>query len=218
VGVKFPDSGKFKDLNLSIYGDLGVSDFVTFLFSTSYKKLSYKNHSNAGFGDIEVGAKRKILTDPFLISIQVLLKIPPYTESTELSLGNAQVDLESRLLFGQSLKILNKFGYWGFESAYRMREREPSDEIRFLLEAGVLISTKLYARSKLDAIFSTKGTATYIANTPAITTDYDLTRLEMTLGYRIFDSFSAELTWMQALTGRNTSIGEVFSGGLAVSF
>jgi len=84
------------------------------------------------------------------------VKIPGgYDKNSTLPLGNGQVDVEYRILYGLSLWRWFP-GYANFERLSLPAEA-PSDEFRYLAEIGANITARLYARAKLDGILSMKN-------------------------------------------------------------
>lgn len=152
-------------------------------------------------------------TSSSAVSIQGLLKIPEaYDESDDVPLGNGQYDLEFRLLYGQSLYPLLP-GYCNLEAGYRFRWEEPADEFRYLIEVGIDISPKTYARVKLDGILcmGNENRRLDINGNPSATEDYDLGKLDICLGYKISQTYGVELAYMPSVYGKNTAVGTTWT-------
>ncbi len=221
----FSWDGKFKDYNISLYEEYGITDRLTILTSIYYKKIKkeddYIRMTTYGIGDIDLGLKFNIFKGAKgVFSIQGLVKIPEaYDEDDALPLGNGQYDYEIRGLIGFSLwpKIP---GYLNLEFAYRWRTEEPADELRYLLEFGMDITKKIYGRIKLDGI---KGLGNGkeekdIAGNPTLSYNYDLGKLDITFGYKITKNTSIELEYTPEIYGQNTSAGATYTFAISCSF
>lgn len=215
-----PYNGGFRDANVSLYADYGITDELTVLLSAFYKSMRYMDDSLAGhtdaFGDPELALKYKLCQYKNLFaSFQAGAKFPGlYDKRGPLPPGNHQIDLEPRLLLGVSLYPIT--GYLNLEAAYRYRTEEPADEFRYLLEAGYSFTPDLGIRCKLDIIESARNGAarTMEGMNKTITYQYDLYRVELSGIYRLSGGWSLELTYNPAFHGKNTSHGSAYSMGL----
>lgn len=219
-----PLNGKFTDHNVSNYLDFGLTDDITLINAISFKWLENETDLTApgsgrmetrghGLGDVDLGVRYKILDRPAgIVSTQLLMKIPgPYGRNDPLPLGNGQFDAEARLLYGRSLYPTIP-GYANLEIGYRFRADAPSDELRYLVEFGVDITRTLYARAKLDGILSmNNGSASDGSGNPTTTNNFDLGKLDLTVGYKITPSLGAEISYVPELYGRNTAAGATYS-------
>ena len=166
--------------------------------------------SGSGVGDIDLGLKYRLIDGPVIVSVQGLFKAPYlYSENSELPLGNGQEDFEGKLLFGKSF---GELGYGGLEVGYRVRTEDPVDEFRYLVEYGFDLNDRTYLRTKLDGIHAASSTDTEFttpaaAVNPQLPLEFDLGRLEYTAGYKLNDTFAAEITGTTAIYGDNTLKG-----------
>jgi hypothetical protein len=177
------------------------------------------SHTKAwGIGDVDVAAKYKPLDSAAgVVSTQFLAKIPgPYGRTDSLPLGNGQFDFEVRLLYGRSLYPAIP-GYGNIEAGYRWRDGAPSDEFRYLVEFGIDVTKTLYGRAKLDGILSSRnGSKTGTGGNPTATNNYDLGKLDLTMGYKLTPRWSLETSYIPELYGRNTAAGSTWT--IAVCF
>jgi hypothetical protein len=215
----FAANGEFRDLNLNNYIEYGLSDRVTLINSLYFKHIQRKDDlqekKTYGIGDIDAGVKVKLFEgSPGVFSAQMLAKIPAaYDKNDPLPLGNGQYDLEARILYGRSLWPLP--GYCNFEIGYRWRFEDPSDELRYLAEAGVDFSKSFYGRVKLDGTYSMdNGSRFDSGGNPATTNNFDLGKLDVTLGYRISRAWGLELGYNPAVFGQNTAAGATYTMAL----
>lgn len=217
------NNGKFTDFNLNYYMEYGIVNELTIMASVYYKKLNkeddYYEYESSGVGDMDLGVRFRLHDSQIgIFSIQGLIKIPEfYDEDDDLQLGNGQYDYETRLLYGRSLWPLFP-GYFNLEAGYRFRSKAPSDEFRYLVEIGSELGKNFYARGKLDALVSMNNadTVSDSSGNPAGTLEYDLAKLDLTLGYHITDTLGLELGYTPALWGENTAKGETWT--VAVTF
>jgi protein XagA len=219
--VRFATKGRFTDMNLSDYFEYGASGHLTLITSLSYKYLRDKDSARIakswGIGDIDLAARFKIAEGRGRVfSAQGLVKIPEgYDANDYLPLGNGQYDGEARLLFGQSLWPLFP-GYCNFEIGHRWRAKNPSDEVRYLAELGTDIRSGFYFRSKLDGIASRRnGRGLDMNGNPTVRDNFDLGKLDMTLGRRLGSRGSIEIGFMPEIYGRTTASGSTISIALS---
>ena len=216
-------NGEFTDSNLNYYTEYGILDELTVMASVYYKMIEreddYYKYETNGMGDVDLGARYRLhSSDIGIFSLQGLVKIPEfYDEDDALPLGNGQYDYELRLLYGRSLWPMIP-GYMNLEAGYRWRAKAPSDEFRYLVEIGSELGQNFYARAKLDALVSMDNadTVTHDFGNPTSTLEYDLAKLDLTLGYHITTEWGLELGCTPALWGENTAKGATWT--LAVSF
>jgi len=148
--------------------------------------------------------------------VQALVQVPEaYDENDDLPLGNGQYDAELRLLYGRSLWPWVP-GYCNLEAGYRWRAEQPSDELRYLVEVGSDLGKRFYARAKLDGTYSMdNGAHRDESGNPAATNNFDLGKLDLTLGYRLNSSWMLEAGYAPELYGQNTSAGATYTLALA---
>lgn len=215
---KMANDGKFTDVNLNYYVEYGVTDAATVIASVYYKQIKHDDDTiemkTYGLGDVDLGLKYRLMQfSGGVLAIQGLVKIPElYDENDSLPLGNGQYDVEARILFGHSLAYLFP-GYCNFELGYRWRFEEPSDEYRYLIEVGSDLTDQWYARVKLDGLLSANNGDEMVdaSGNPTITTEYDLLKLDVAVGYRIDDAWGWEAVYTPALCGENTAVGATYT-------
>lgn len=213
-----PNNGRFTDNNLSNYFEYGLLDNLTVINSLSYKWLENEDNTlrtkGYGLGDVDLGVRYKLLDSDKagIVSSQLLVKIPGGYDTTDaLPLGNGQYDTELRLLYGRSLYPLLP-GYGNVEIGYRWRAEAPSDEIRFLVECGVDISKDFYTRAKLDGTVSVNNGKKLDTNgNPTSSNNFDLGKLDLTVGYKAAPDWGVEASYVPALYGQNTAAGATYS-------
>lgn len=216
--IDTPNNGKFTDYNLSNYFEYGLLENLTAINSLTYKWLENEDNSRLtkghGVGDVDLGLRYKLLDHEKIgiVATQLLVKVPgAYRKSDPLPLGNGQYDAEVRLLYGRSLWPLLP-GYANAEIGYRWRAEDPADEYRYLLELGFDLTDKIYSRAKLDGIISAdNGRKLDTSGNPTSTNNFDLGKLDLTLGYKASPAWGLELSYTPAIYGQNTAAGATYS-------
>ena len=213
-----PNNGKFTDHNVSNYFEYGLLDSLTVINSLTYKWL--ENDTNLartkgyGLGDVDLGLRYKLLDSERIgiVSTQLLVKIPgTYDKNDPLPLGNGQFDTELRLLYGRSLYPLIP-GYGNVEFGYRWRAGDPSDEIRYLVEFGVDVTRDFYTRAKLDGTLSVdNGKKRDGSGNPTATNNFDLGKLDLTVGYKVTPAWGVEVSYRPDIYGQNIAAGANYS-------
>lgn len=214
------NNGKFTDNNISNYFEYGLRDDLTVLNSLTYKWLDNRDdsaHSTASsLGDVDLGLRYKLLDSTAgIVSTQLLVKIPgAYDKTDPLPLGNGQFDTELRLLYGRSLYPFIP-GYGNVEVGYRWRADGPSDEVRYLIEFGVDITKSIFTRVKLDGIYSVdNGKKQDGSGNPTTTNNFDLGKLDVTVGYKVTPAWGVEVSYRPDIYGQNTAAGANYSFAL----
>ena len=222
---QYTSDPKFTDMNLGNYIEYGLTDNISIINSIYYKKIRNEftasgtttTTETSGIADVEIGVKHKLSeSDNGIFSHQVMVKIPGrYDKNSNLPLGNGQVDVEYRILYGLSLWRWFP-GYANFEAGYRYRAEAPSDEFRYLAETGANITDRFFARIKLDGILSMKNadSTTNISGNPTTGSQFDLLKFDSALGYKLTDTWGLELGYTSTLNAKNTAKGTTYSVGL----
>jgi hypothetical protein len=210
------------------------------------KRLKRTSERYDGLGDVDVGFRHGLLKDPLVLSLQFLTKAAWfYDGDEEVPPGNNQNDYELKLLAGKSLWPFP--GYCGLELGYRWRTSAPSDEYRYLVEFGMNPTKKFSFRVKLDGIASVKnaslpeqkhavssfidydtgqliktvsapaGAGAAFTN-PSLGYEYDLGKLELTLGYQQNKNWSFEFTYTNYPYGESIAAGDQYSFALVYYF
>ena len=189
---------EFKGQNTSYYGEHGLGNNLAIYGTVLYQEIEQTNaaqgrSTNSGLGDAELGLRLQLRTDPAVVAVSFLMKLPYfYDDNEELPLGNGQIDYETRLLIGKSL---NQYGYFGVELGYRLRRDNPSDEFRYLLEYGFSATAHLYFRTKLDGTKSIGNADTIGSSNFSNTPEFDLGKLEVTTGWNLGKKNNSGSQW-----------------------
>lgn len=213
-----PENGDFSDRNISYYLEHGLMDQLTLIFSASCKYLQSEDNlqksDNYAFSDIDLGLRYRLAQGKYgVISFQSLVKIPEaYGDKEEIPPGNGQYDLSMKLQYGRSLYPVIP-GYYNLEAGYKYRDKEPADEFIYLLELGVDITKKIYARIKYDAIIGMDNAdkESSVNNNPSSASDYDLAKVDLAFGYKFNKAWAMELETLKEVSGESVSKGITYT-------
>lgn len=216
----------FESRSVSLYAEYGLGNKFSLygsLLNQSYdqRDTALGKSSASGFGDTEVGIKYQWQANPFVVSTSFLIKTP-FLYNKDDGLGNHQTDYEAKVLIGKSL---NEYGYFGAEVGYRLRQGDPSDEYRYLLEYGFNANENLYFRTKLDGILSANNSEASAVNNSNLSNpfEFDSGKLELTAGWSFDKSsslkgYGVELTYTNEIYGDNILKGDRFEIGFTKVF
>ncbi|WP_068549998.1 hypothetical protein [Thermosulfidibacter takaii] len=82
------------------------------------------------------------------------------------------------------------------------------------------VTKKIYWRVKLDGIKSIGNgdEEKDIYGNPTLSYEYDLGKLDITVGYKISDRVSFELEYTPVIYGKNTSAGTTYTAAICIMF
>ncbi len=151
-----PSMEELSDSNASVYLEYGVRERLTLVASLPYKRLVHKktevryfesldttitriypDENESGLADLEMRLRWRLLQDPAVVSLTLGGKLPlgyEMQEDSNVPLGTAEIDGDTRLLIGKSLYPLP--GYLTSAIGYRKRGGIFSDELLYSFEAG----------------------------------------------------------------------------------
>jgi protein XagA len=196
--------GKYKEMMAQLKIEYGLTNTDTLLLYTMAKQARWRDDfassTKKGFTQIEPGIKHLLFTDPFICALQLKEKIPlRYSEEAVPALGKHQIDTELKILTAQPWPKLP--GYTKFETGFRFRAEEPSDEIPYYFEFGYSLKPNLIIKTSLDGQTAVGGGSHE---------DW----LKATIGpiFKIGNLFNIEFGYGNTFAGRNTSAAqEIFS-------
>lgn len=160
---------EFTSSKLSYYGEYGINDNLTGIFSAGWDYVTsndIKRYGDSdgvsGVGDIVVGLRQKIsdnIGGGALMSVEGQIKIPEaYHYENPINfqnLGDGQYDYILKLKFGRGFS----FGYTVLDVGYKYRDEndklepytfKPSDQYFVSLSGGYNAAPKLSIRGKLE--------------------------------------------------------------------
>ena len=161
--IKKPHKNELSDNNISVYLEYGLRERLTLVATLPYKRLLYtevrefnrsdtntidtriQDEKESGFADLEMRMRWRLLEDPAVVSVTLGGKLPlgyEMQEESNVHLGTAEIDGDTRLLVGKSLYPLP--GYATGAIGYRRRGGIFSDELLYSLEAGFTYGNLLF--------------------------------------------------------------------------
>jgi len=216
---------KFRDRNLQLYLEMGLTDKLAFVSSVTYKDLQQRTKlpnlevgaDNDGFADVDLGVRYRLTEGANVVSLGLTAKLPYLYDDDDnfFELGNGQEDFDLRVLYGRSL---GKGFYGGLEGAYRWRTDEPSDEYRYLAELG-WSKQRFFTRTKLEGIYavdSFEDGSTF--GNPLLNPRFDLTTWILTAGVSLSKNWHVEYSYSDTLEGKNTANGSNNQVGVVLTF
>lgn len=127
--------------------------------STGFNALIQQDFDSAasGLGDLYVGGRLRLLSYPFALALQPMIKLPTGSRSSAIPLGTGKADAEVRLQFGAGLP-LGVQNYFTADAGYASRGgAEFNDEIPYLAEFGVFPIRDLIIKAQIDGRKSAKS-------------------------------------------------------------
>lgn len=160
---------KFTSTNITYYGEFGLHDDLTLIFSVPFASIKSNdiyaygsNESVTGVGDIIVGLRQKISNNiggNIIMSVQGDIKIPEAYDygdpMLEQSLGEGQYDATFKLKFGRGFN----WGYSVLDIGYKWRGEndehdpltfKPSDQFLVSFGGGYAVNSWLSIRGNID--------------------------------------------------------------------
>ncbi|MBU0999638.1 hypothetical protein KKG24_05070 [Patescibacteria group bacterium] len=192
--------GKGDSIRTELKLEYGLTDTDTLLLSTvaveMHWKDSFRSNTKKGFTEVKAGIKHLLFTEPFICSVQQKVKFPlHYSEQAIPALDKHQIDAETRILTAQLWPKLP--GYTKFETGFKFRAEEPSNEIPYFFEFGYNLFPSLILKTTLDG-------------QTAVGAGMKEDLLKYTLGpiFKIKDLLNIEFSYGHTFAGRNTSAGK----------
>jgi hypothetical protein len=220
---------KFSDTNLNLYAEVGVMDWWTLVFTTAYKNYSssgfntfiqqnFENKAN-GIGDIIVGSRFCLLSQPIALALQPMVKLPTGETAQSIPLGTGKTDYEMRLQVGTGIPLPVE-NYVTADIGYTKRGGEGfSDELPYFAELGISPFRGFTLKMAVDGRKSVKiisNERTDPLNQNVLIVDQDFTRLWGGIIYNLTPSVEFSIEVSTVVAGKNTVAGETVSIGFAL--
>ena len=214
--VPLGNGGYFRQFQLNPYIEFGLSDRTTLIVDAYIPFLGYRDIygplSSAGWGDSEVGIRRRItpLSSRWVFSTQGTVLFPGYPADRTPPPGNHNVDVEARVLLGRGVQFSSEKRnfFWDLEAAYRYRNGPPADQVRIDGTVGIEPFRRLMLLQQFFAIKSLRNGSPITADTnPNAQSDFDLYKIQSSLVLKLDKNTRVQLGWVGTLSGRNTGRG-----------
>jgi hypothetical protein len=130
-GEKQPQP-RFRKWEYQPYVEYGLLPQLTIGATTFAHKLSQSGENNYGFADTELFVRTRLWQgEGEIVSLQPLIKLPSaYRRQGTPRGGNATLDAELSVLYGQNLNLLSPRDYSDLRIGYRVRGGSLYDQIR----------------------------------------------------------------------------------------
>lgn len=222
---KFENDGSFRQIVLNPYLEYGLSPCNTLVLNIQTDFLNFQNAydawSSAGFGDMEIGIKRRLNSreSPWALSGQITGMFPAYPETRIPAPGNHQQDIETRFMLGRGADLRGRHVFWDIQAAYRKRFGAPADQIRSDLTAGINLSRKVMAMAQVFNAWSMhNGTSLDRIINPNAQSDFDVHKLEASIVLSATPRTRFQAGWTGTLAGRNVGRGQTLTMALWKDF
>lgn len=143
-----------------------------------------------------------------IIVTQGLVKLPTAKASGSPNLGNRQLDLDARLVFGGAIGRSAQPPFWTVEGGFRFRAEGPADELRLEGTVGAYLHRRIMLLGQFAGTRGLKNNDQRLAGLdPTLSPDYDLMRGQASVVFSLTSSTRVQAGAFAHLAGRNTGAG-----------
>jgi len=151
-GLKQESALSYKEFTTNLHLEYGLRNSVGLLLHVPVRDMKQEQPAPPdavewGIGDLTIGSRWRLKTDPVVASIQGEIKLPTGYNSVvqQLPLGEGQTDITGRLLLGKTFPDIN--GYALAAGGYRARAGDPANQFLFNADGGAWLATKFLAEA-----------------------------------------------------------------------
>ena len=221
-------NGEYQSRAIFIEGYYGVTDRFDLGVQIPYFDQTFGDDtrvdppSDAGFSDVRVFAKWRVLEKPALFTLKTGVKIPTgefRNEDGLIPVGEGQWDFDFIGQVGRSFWPLPLYG--NVDVGYRVRrkneeiDRDPGDEFFLNAELGYTITRQILLIGKLEMLRSEPAIDFGFRNRSQIKR---VTYVNPALVYHLAGDTALELGVRYTLSGRNFPAGRQLTLGVSTSF
>lgn len=191
----------------SPYIEYGLTDTITLganpRFQHVVQETGQGDNTTTGFGDLDLFARTVAWRDDYsILAFQGLVKVPTgYDKDANPALGNGQVDLDPRVLFGHGFSLGSWPSFAEVQLGYRYRFGDPSDEVRVDTTIGTNPTDDIMVMLQT---FNIVG----ISNETNNGSDFDLYKVQFSGVYDVTPNVALQLGGYSEVAGRNINLGE----------
>ncbi|MBN6150056.1 hypothetical protein JR065_06865 [Xanthomonas sp. AmX2] len=208
----FPDGGRSRQDQLNLYIEYGLNADLTaignfYVTEAAYRSDTFRGRTR-GPADQEMGLRYRLDPDggdgPWQGAVQALLSVPAYDRDDQPALGLGDYGLELRYSVGRGYTLGGLDAYVDAGAAVRLRGGSAADEARLDVSSGVALAPRWMLIGEANAI---QGLGNGSGRNPTNfidTTDYDLTKLQLSLLHTLPGGTQLQLGYQQPVAGRNT--------------
>lgn len=223
--------------NTSLYAEYGITKNLTGILYFPFYSVAVLGQEVAkntgvvlaerdkisGVGDMDLSIKYGLIQKSGVaISTSLLLGFPLGVHEGgrdgSLQTGDGEFNQMIRVDASSSFKLGKYFPYTSIYTAYNNRSNNFSDEIRYGLEAGIVLK-KLMIIVRGDAVKSLRNSDENFNqfNTGLNLNNAEYLNLSMELGYKITDKIGASLNYNKAVSGKLIFTDPSYSIGVFLS-
>jgi hypothetical protein len=213
-------SAAYREVDLSAYVEYGLTDRVSLVGALPFKILTSRrtelndlaDHvrevdvTNAGLGDLSIGARQALLAGRRPVSVELVAKVPLGYDSTPdnggPALGSGDVDLAAALLAGTSIGG----AYTTASASYRFRGGPLADDVGFSAQVGGARG-RMSAQALVEGWYSTVDPEPLDVSSTMTVTNQDVLKLIASLGWQMGPGASVAAEVYHVLQGRNAPAG-----------
>lgn len=212
-GKKQPQAAFFKQ-ELSQYVEYGLRDNLTLGGQTSVARAFQQNASttqNSGWNvsDSEFFARYRAWQTPDnVFSLQPSIIIPSFdSKSARPKIGSDDFSFSLRGNAGHHFSLWGKMHYANASLGYVHRLGTPNDQLKIDMTLGMNITNNWQL---MPQAFATRAVGSPKMNgfTQSSADDYDLTKLQLSVLYRVTENRTLQLGAYKNLAGKNTGNGQ----------
>lgn len=223
-------NGSFGVTDISFYGELGITDWLTAVASTQYKVAVRQAENSAtrrdttasasGLSDLWLDGRIRLLPREaeYAATVTLGVKLPTGSPYQQVPLGSGVVDYEGALAVGHAFPVVGLNGYAQISGGYRLRNNA-SNELNYLMEFGVNLSESILMQGIVEGIYSMADfdapaqEALGVAGT--LVFDQSYTRWKLATVIEMKEGLDLDIGYGSYAAGRNALAGHVLSVGVA---
>ncbi len=231
---KAPVFADVHDNVLQLFGEVGLTDLLTFTAAIPFKFISVSPQptlfapsttklSNSGIGDIDVAARYSLWSqDGYILSGGVRVGIPAgdVKDRNGLVLGDGEYNAAPMVLFGKS--FYPEPAYITADVGFNFRGKSFSNELLYNIEAGYgFLDSRLFLILLISGKESTSSVPTkyYAATAYGLwNNNQEYTAIAPKVLYKVSEHTGISLSFTTAVHGRNIAGGFVFAAGVFHEF
>jgi protein XagA len=213
VTRSFANGGKFRQIEINPYLELGVSRRNSLVINAFVPVLryqdSYGSRSSFGFGNVEVGWRRRLSSpeSKWAVAGQATVALPAYSADRNPPPGNHQEDVEARFAVGYGQDFGRSHLFWDAEAGYRYRSGAPADQVRSEATGGIELARRLMFMGQFFGITGMRnGQPISQLLNPNAQSDFDLYKAQASIVARLPDRMSIQAGVNRGFAGRSTGI------------
>jgi protein XagA len=204
----------YRKHELNPYFEYGLSENTTLGANLFLPYVNKAGKAHYGIGDSEFFARRKLWkAHGYVLSFAPLVKLPTLPRNnSQPPIGSSHIDVAGITSLGYGFSAFGRNHYLNFDVEYRERFSKPNNQWRFTASAGIQLSERWMVIPQLY-VTSTPTKAISPTFTQTSNDDYDLTKLQLNLEYKLDEKRALTFGAFHHHDGKNTGL----DNGLMVS-